>query len=141
MAASDWEEEQEAASDSDTEPEEELADSELDEDPGNDEERGPGVGAASPTQQQLEEQRQQNIRALVSGTGLALRRQALLPRLLTVQQAAVVLRRPFKCPAPGAPAVSQVETAVGPPAGDSWERRPACLWVVGCMNCDQMLRI
>ncbi|PSC67651.1 DNA repair and recombination RAD54 [Micractinium conductrix] len=55
---------------------------------------------------ELEQRRQDNIRALVSGTGLALRRQALLPRLLTVQQAAVVLRRPFVCPHPGAPAVS-----------------------------------
>ena len=60
---------------------------------------------------ELEQRRQDNIRALVSGTGLALRRQALLPRLLTVQQAAVVLRRPFVCPHPGAPAVSDVSGA------------------------------
>ena len=61
-----------------------------------------------PTQQQLEDRRQQNIQALVSGAGLALQRQALLPRLLTVQQAAVVLRRAFKSPHPDAPAVSEV---------------------------------
>ncbi|KAL4440282.1 hypothetical protein ABPG75_003283 [Micractinium tetrahymenae] len=110
MAPSEREEEQEAASDSEPEEEEEpQADSEPEYEPGGDEESGGGSGsdAASPTQRQLEERRQQNIRALVSGTGLALHRQALLPRLLTVQQAAVVLRRPFKCPAPGAPAVSQ----------------------------------
>jgi DNA repair and recombination RAD54-like protein len=65
-----------------------------------------------PTQQQLDERRQQNIDALVSGAGLALQRQALLPRLLTVQQAAVVLRRAFKSPHPDAPAVSEVRPRV-----------------------------
>lgn len=108
MPPADWEEEQEAASDSEAEPEGEVLDSELAAESGSDEEKEGGSDAASPTQQQLEERRQRNIRALVSGNGLALHRQALLPRLLTVQQAAVVLRRPFKCPAPGAPAVSQV---------------------------------
>lgn len=39
-----------------------------------------------PTQAALEERRQQNIRALVSGAGLNCRRAALMPRLLTVQQ-------------------------------------------------------
>ena len=39
-----------------------------------------------PTQAALEERRQQNIRALVSGAELNCRRAALMPRLLTVQQ-------------------------------------------------------
>lgn len=39
-----------------------------------------------PTQAALEERRQQNIKALVSGAGLECRRAALMPRLLTVQQ-------------------------------------------------------
>ena len=63
-----------------------------------------------PTQAQLEERRQQNIRALVSGAPLEVRRAALMPRLLTVQQAAVVLRRPFKSTHPNAPAVSDVSS-------------------------------
>lgn len=129
MGASEWEGEDEgAASDSsgasepyapeDSEQEDDDDDDDVEEE--NDEEGeegeqgggGSGSGAdASPTQRQLEARRQENIRALVSGTGLALRRQALLPRLLTVQQAAVVLRRPFKSPHPGAPAVSDVSGA------------------------------
>lgn len=118
----------ESASDSEAEPEEELPESQLEDEAADDGEKGGGSDAASPTQQQLEERRQQNIRALVSGTGLALHRQALLPRLLTVQQATVVLRRPFKCPAPGAPAVSQVSwtASLETPAGDSWGAAAVC---------------
>jgi DNA repair and recombination RAD54-like protein len=60
---------------------------------------------------ELEKRRQENIRAMLTGDGLELSRQALLPKLLTVQQAAVVLRRPFKSPHPDAPAISQACTS------------------------------
>lgn len=116
----EWEEESEAepSDASDFEPSAAASSEDEDEEMGQGEEEeeedggaaGDGEGAAErpATQAELEERRQQNIRAMVSGTGLALRRQALLPRMLTVQQVAVVLRRPFKSPHPNAPAVSQV---------------------------------
>ncbi|EFN53964.1 hypothetical protein CHLNCDRAFT_136249 [Chlorella variabilis] len=115
----EWEEESEAepSDASDFEPSAAASSEDEDEEMGQGEEEeeedggaaGDGEGAAErpATQAELEERRQQNIRAMVSGTGLALRRQALLPRMLTVQQVAVVLRRPFKSPHPNAPAVSQ----------------------------------
>ena len=101
--SSDYEGQQSDAADGSSSDEECSAEEE--EDAGAD---ADAAAAPEPTQEQLEERRAENIRALVSGEGLALRRQAMLPRLLTVQQAAVVLRRAFKSPHPNAPAVSQV---------------------------------
>ena len=69
---------------------------------------GEGDEEAPSTQAELERRREENVRALVSGT-LHLSRRALMPRLLTVANAeAAVLRRAFKSPHPTAPAVSDV---------------------------------
>lgn len=86
----------------------------------------------APTQAQLEERRQENIRAMVSGAGLEVRRAALLPRLLTVQQVAVVLRRPFKSPHPDAPAMSAVRPGS---VGTSMGLLCACLRALRCIGC------
>lgn len=119
MAGAKWEDEDSSESEADSsEPEPSSlessgVDDSMDEDEAGEaaEEAsdGGGGGAAErpATQVELDERRQQNIHALVSGAGLALKRTSLMPRLgLTVQQAAVVLRRPFKSPHPTAPAVS-----------------------------------
>jgi DNA repair and recombination RAD54-like protein len=118
MKGAEWDDEDSAsepeAEPSDCEPsspEDSDADESMEDEVADEEEAGEdGAGAAAErpaTQAELQERRQQNIHALVSGAGLALKRTSLMPRLgLTVQQAAVVLRRPFKSPHPTAPAVS-----------------------------------
>lgn len=118
MKGAEWDDEDSAsepeAEPSDCEPsspEDSDADESMEDEVADEEEAGEdGAGAAAErpaTQAELQERRQQNIHALVSGDGLALKRTSLMPRLgLTVQQAAVVLRRPFKSPHPTAPAVS-----------------------------------
>lgn len=59
-----------------------------------------------PTAEQLEQRRQANIEALVLGN-LEIQRKPLLPKLLSVSDAAVILKRPFKSPHPNAPARSE----------------------------------
>lgn len=60
------------------------------------------------TAQEQEQRRDANIRALVEGS-LDIHRKSMMPKLLTVQDAAAVtLRRPFKSPHPNAPARSHV---------------------------------
>lgn len=57
---------------------------------------------------QDEERRRENIKALVNGC-LETHRKSMLPKLLSVHdEAAVVLRRPFKSPLPNAPSQSEV---------------------------------
>ncbi|GAB4814175.1 hypothetical protein N2152v2_001221 [Parachlorella kessleri] len=58
-------------------------------------------GEDAPSAQELEERRQANIKALLSGS-LALSRKPLLPRLLSVQDAEAILKRPFQSPHPHA---------------------------------------
>lgn len=53
-----------------------------------------------------QERRQANIAAMLSGD-LEVKRHALIPTLLSVDQDTVVLRRPFRSPYPNAPAVSE----------------------------------
>lgn len=59
-----------------------------------------------PSKQEREAIREQNVRALMDGS-LAVARKPMLPKLLTVQDAEVVLRKPFKSPHPDAPARSE----------------------------------
>lgn len=59
-----------------------------------------------PSKQEREAIREQNVRALMDGS-LAVSRKPMLPKLLTVQDAEVVLRKPFKSPHPDAPARSE----------------------------------
>ena len=60
-----------------------------------------------PTLEQQAQRREDNIRALLDGD-LEIHRKPLLPKLLTVQDAAAVLRKAFKSPHPNAPARSEV---------------------------------
>eukprot|EP00887_Chlorella_sp_A99_P002466 scaffold10.g2466.t1 len=71
--------------------------------------------------------REENVRALLSGT-LNVSRKALMPRLLTVPNAEATLRRAFKSPHPSAPAVSdllrrklQARKAFKPWGGGKWQ--------------------
>jgi len=57
--------------------------------------------------QEDEERRKENIKALMSGR-LDIHRNSLMPKLLSVQDAAAVLRKPFKSPHPNAPAQTAV---------------------------------
>jgi DNA repair and recombination RAD54-like protein len=58
-----------------------------------------------PSAQQQAERREKNIKAMLDGS-LDIHRKPLLPKLLTVQDATAVLRKPFKSPHPNAPARS-----------------------------------
>jgi len=58
-----------------------------------------------PTADQLAAQRQANVEALISGK-LEIHRKPVIPKILSVSDAAVVLRKPFKSPHPNAPAQS-----------------------------------
>lgn len=57
--------------------------------------------------QEDEERRKENIKALMSGR-LDIHRNSLMPKVLSVQDAAAVLRKPFKSPHPNAPAQTAV---------------------------------
>jgi DNA repair and recombination RAD54-like protein len=58
-----------------------------------------------PSKQEQAERREKNIKAMLDGS-LEIHRKPLLPKLLSVQDAAAVLRKPFKSPHPNAPARS-----------------------------------
>lgn len=62
-----------------------------------------------PTAKDQAARREENIRAMLDGS-LDVSRKPLLPKLLSVQDAAVVLRKPFKSPHPNAPARSEVHS-------------------------------
>jgi hypothetical protein len=59
--------------------------------------------------QEDEERRKENIKALMSGR-LDIHRNSLMPKVLSVQDAAAVLRKPFKSPHPNAPAQTAVRS-------------------------------
>lgn len=59
-----------------------------------------------PSMQEQTDRREKNIKAMLEGS-LEIHRKPLLPKLLTVQDAAAVLRKPFKSPHPNAPARSE----------------------------------
>lgn len=62
-----------------------------------------------PSPEKQAQRREENIRALLDGS-LDVSRKAILPKILSVQDAAVILRKPFKSPHPTAPARSEVRT-------------------------------
>ena len=64
-----------------------------------------------PSLQQQAHRREENIRAMLDGS-LEIHRKPLLPKLLSVVDATVVLRKPFKSPHPNAPARSEVRTHI-----------------------------
>ncbi|KAG7670478.1 hypothetical protein Ndes2526B_g00232 [Nannochloris sp. 'desiccata'] len=65
-----------------------------------------GEEDCQPSRQQQADRREKNIKAMLDGS-LDIHRKPLLPKLLTVQDAAAVLRKPFKSPHPNAPARSE----------------------------------
>ena len=87
------------------------------EEPGADD----GADDPPPTQQQLDARREETVRALVSGS-LNITRKPILPKLLSVADAELQLKRPFKSPHPNAPARSEVRA---PPRSRTqrWRRR------------------
>jgi DNA repair and recombination RAD54-like protein len=65
-----------------------------------------GEEDCQPSLQEQADRREKNIKAMLDGS-LDIHRKPLLPKLLTVQDAAAVLRKPFKSPHPNAPARSE----------------------------------
>lgn len=71
----------------------------------NKDENGDDDDPVQPTADQLAAQRQANVEALISGK-LQIHRKPVIPKLLSVSDAAAVLKKPFKSPHPNAPAQS-----------------------------------